>query len=182
MILWGFGGTGSPLQYSPETLGFWVGEELIMGLLREKEDSVSVCSKKTYFTARSRARLRVITCSRPILGGDDERQSQTCGLLHWYQWHADIFMQRMLFCFYLVSLIGHIVPPKSSFFAMGPSTERFWFGCSAASRVWAWTKARPRDCKIASSILVSLNTAFLSTGPAFTANAFCTLYDVLISH
>lgn len=34
-----------------------------MGLLRDKEDSVSVCSKKTYLTARSRARLRVITCS-----------------------------------------------------------------------------------------------------------------------
>lgn len=44
-----------------------------MGLLRDREDSVSVCSKKTYFTARSRARLRVITCS--ILVGGEERQS-----------------------------------------------------------------------------------------------------------
>lgn len=38
-----------------------------MVLLRDSDDSVSVCSKKTYFTARSRASPRVITCSRSIL-------------------------------------------------------------------------------------------------------------------
>lgn len=47
--------------------------------------------------------------------------------------------------FYLVSFRGNMVPPDSSLLATGPSTVRFWPGCSAASRVWAWTKARPRD-------------------------------------
>lgn len=57
---WDFSAGKSGLQQSPVARG---GGALIMGLLREKEDSVSVCSKKTYFTARSRARPSVITCS-----------------------------------------------------------------------------------------------------------------------
>lgn len=67
LLIRGFGAGTSLLQQSSTTLVFWVGEELIMVLLRDREDSASVCSKKTYFTARSSARPSVITCSRSIL-------------------------------------------------------------------------------------------------------------------
>lgn len=75
MVAWGFGAGKSLLQQFPGNMGFWLGGELIIGLMRDREDSVSVCSKKTYFTARSRARPRVITCSRSILVGGEQRQS-----------------------------------------------------------------------------------------------------------
>lgn len=73
MVFWGFGAGNSLLNLSSTALGLWMGGELIMGLLRDREDSVSVCSKKTYFTARSRARPRVITCSRSMLVDGEER-------------------------------------------------------------------------------------------------------------
>ena len=73
VVFWGFGLGNSRLQQSSAALGFCGGGELIMGLMRDREDSVSGCSKKTYFTARSRARARVITCSRSMLGDDEER-------------------------------------------------------------------------------------------------------------
>lgn len=44
-----------------------------MGLLRDSEDSVSACSKRTYLTARSRARPSVITCSSSTLRGGDRQ-------------------------------------------------------------------------------------------------------------
>lgn len=75
MAVWGFRAGKSLLQQSPANLGFWVVGELIMGLMRDREDSASVCSKKTYFTASSRARPRVITCSRSILLGGE---GKTC--------------------------------------------------------------------------------------------------------
>lgn len=50
-----------------------------------------------------------------------------------------------LFMFYLLSFRGHVFPSDSSLFAIGPSIVRLWPGFSAASRVWAWTRARPRD-------------------------------------
>lgn len=78
-IFWGFWTGKSLLQQSPAAQGLGVGAELIMGLLRDKEDSASVCSKKTYFTARSSARPRVITCSRSILA---DTKSYIQGLLH----------------------------------------------------------------------------------------------------
>lgn len=56
-----------------------IGGELIMGLLRDSEDSVSACSKKTYLTARSRARPRVITCSRSMLVGPRKREREEGG-------------------------------------------------------------------------------------------------------
>lgn len=79
IVLGGFGAGRSLLQQSAATRGFRGGGELIMGLLRDSDDSVSVCSKKTYFTARSRARPSVITCSRSILG---QITSEDRGLLH----------------------------------------------------------------------------------------------------
>lgn len=79
-VLWGFGAVGSLRQQSPAVLSFCVGAEPIMGPLRDSEDSVSACSKKTYFTARSRARPRVITCSRSILmGGETQSRHQWAG-------------------------------------------------------------------------------------------------------
>lgn len=67
IFIWGFEGGKSLLQHSPASQSIWVGGALIIGLLREKEDSASACSKKTYFTASSSARPRVITCSRSML-------------------------------------------------------------------------------------------------------------------
>lgn len=67
VLLWTLWAGGSLLQQSSDTRGFWAGEELMIGVLRDREDSVSVCSKRTYFTARTRARPSVITCSRSML-------------------------------------------------------------------------------------------------------------------
>lgn len=49
------------------------------------------------------------------------------------------------FCVYLVSFRGHAVPADSSLSATGPSAVRLRPECSAVNRVWAWTKAKPRD-------------------------------------
>lgn len=70
ITFWGFEATKSLLQHSPAS-SIWVDGALIMGLLRDREDSASVCSKKTYFTASNSARPRVITCSRSTLHRED---------------------------------------------------------------------------------------------------------------
>lgn len=61
-LLWALAAGKSLPQQSPGLVG-----EPAMGLLREGRDSASACSKKTYLTARSSARPRVITCSRSML-------------------------------------------------------------------------------------------------------------------
>ncbi|TNN33309.1 hypothetical protein EYF80_056528 [Liparis tanakae] len=79
-VVWGLG--ESLLRQSPATEGLGVRGELRMGLIRDREDSASVCSKKTYFTASSRARPSVISCSRSMLLGGEERGAVMAGA-HW---------------------------------------------------------------------------------------------------
>lgn len=50
----------SLLQHSSPALLL---DRKVCGVLIDKDDSVSACSKKTYFTASNRARDRVMTCS-----------------------------------------------------------------------------------------------------------------------
>lgn len=115
-VFWGFRAGRDLMQQSSVTQGFGLGVELIMVLLSESEDSVSACSKNTYFTARIRARPRVITCSRSIL----EREKVI------YQWTQESIMQTLQYSMvYLVSLRGNMVLGESSLFATGPSTVRF---------------------------------------------------------
>lgn len=146
-IFWGFETGKSLLRHSPDSQSSWVGGALIMGLLREKEDSASACSKKTYFTASSRARPRVITCSRSMLyrKAQHPRLNQPSLKIDTIIW---IIRDCFVCCIYLESFRGSILPSESSLLVIGPSIVRFWLGFSA-SRECAWTKARPRDweCK-----------------------------------
>lgn len=52
-------------QFSGFFFGITAGE--VIGFFNESVDSISVCSKKMYLTARRRAKPRVITCSMSIL-------------------------------------------------------------------------------------------------------------------
>lgn len=116
----GFGAAKPLLQQFSAAWNFWAGEELIIGLLMDSEDSVSVCSQRTYFTARSRAKPRVITCSRSMLIEREERRVIQ-------QWDSN-YSKRLSFldskC-YLLSCRFHMEPPDSSLFSMGPPTV--WF-------------------------------------------------------
>lgn len=85
----GFEATKSLRQHSPVSQSIWVDGALIMGLLRDREDSASVCSKKTYFTASNSARPRVITCSRSMLYREHPtpRTYSTCSITSKCFWH-----------------------------------------------------------------------------------------------
>lgn len=135
--------TKSLLQDSAVSQSIWVDGALIMGLLRDREDSASVCSKKTYFTASNSARPRVITCSRSML----YREHPTSRTYSTTFNNRQMFLANksfLVYCLYLESFRGSIWPSDSSLLVMGPSIVRFWLGFSA-SRECAWTKARPRD-------------------------------------
>lgn len=136
----GFEAARSLRQHSPVSQSIWVDGAPIMGLLRDREDSASVCSKKTYFTASSSARPRVITCSRSMLYGKHPTPPQDlCSTTGKCFWQIGALL---IYCPYLESF--SMFPSDSSLLVIGPSIVRFWLGFSA-SRECAWTKARPRD-------------------------------------
>lgn len=108
-LLGGFRAERSLLQQSSAPLGFWIRVEPLIGLLRDREDSVSACSKKTYFTARSRARLRVITCSSSMLL-DRDRPCYSYFNLNASRECVNKWRSSFLVWIHLLSFTGHIEP------------------------------------------------------------------------